>query len=61
MAELVNDKREFIWYSWQSPPPMASNFHGAKATILDTGEMLIFDGSDWVPDKKLIYALTHLM
>lgn len=61
MAELVNDHREFIWYSWQSPPSMSSNYRGAKATILDTGEMLIFDGADWVPDKKLIYALTHIM
>jgi len=59
-VELVNDHREFIWLSSDTPQTIAPNNRGARALTLDTGERWIHDGNGWVEDLSLIYALSHL-
>jgi len=56
-VQKVNDTREFIWLSSDTPPTIAPYERGAKGTTLDTGEKWIYDGNGWVEDLTLIYAL----
>lgn len=58
-VKLVTTVQKFIGVSTDAKPadaPVGSTFYE-----LNTGEAFIFDGSNWVEDLALIYALSQAL
>lgn len=58
-VQRINDERKFLCLSTDAPLWIPTTV-GARVTYTNTGERFIFDGTSWVEDLELIYALEQV-
>lgn len=56
----VTTVQEFLWESGDTKPTTGVP-PGSIGTTINTGEIWVFDGTNWQPDLRLIWALTQVL